>query len=117
LARRRDACDSAYCILVVPLLAKSHMTDLVDRILVIDAPEAVQLERLVARDDIDETLARKMIAAQDARNDRLAGRRRPHQHRPAQEHRRPGGRPARRLRPAGPWRSGGVAAHASARLK
>src|SRR5699024_1962881 len=71
-ARRRDACDSAYCILVVPLLVKSHMTDLVDRILVIDAPEAVQLERLVARDDIDEALARKMIAAQDARNDRLA---------------------------------------------
>ncbi|MDN5863243.1 MAG: dephospho-CoA kinase [Salinisphaera sp.] len=72
LARRRDACDNIYCILVVPLLVKSGMTDLVDRVLVIDAPESVQLERLVARDDIDETLARKMIAAQDARNDRLA---------------------------------------------
>jgi len=72
LARRRDACSSAYCILVVPLLVKSGMTDLVNRILVIDAPEQVQLERLVARDDIDEELARKMIAAQDARADRLA---------------------------------------------
>lgn len=72
LARQRDACDSDYCILIVPLLVKSQMRDLVDRILVIDAPEPIQLERLVARDDIDEDLARKMIAAQDARSDRLA---------------------------------------------
>src|SRR5690625_3503104 len=68
LARRRDACDSDYCILVVPLLVKSQMKDLVNRILVIDAPESTQLDRLVARDDIDEQLARKMIAAQDERN-------------------------------------------------
>lgn len=71
LAQRRNDCDSDYCILVVPLLVKSQMTDLVDRILVIDAPEAVQLERLIDRDGIDDTLARKMIAAQDRRNDRL----------------------------------------------
>ncbi len=72
LARQRDACTADYCMLVVPLLVKSRMTDLVNRVLVIDAPENVQLERLVARDDIDEDLARKMIAAQDARNERLA---------------------------------------------
>lgn len=72
LALRRDACDSDYCILVVPLLVKSKMLDLVNRILVVDAPESIQLERLVARDDIDEALAHKMIAAQDARSDRLA---------------------------------------------
>lgn len=72
LALRRDACSSDYCILVVPLLVKSGMKDLVSRILVVDAPESIQLERLVARDEIDEALARKMIAAQDARGDRLA---------------------------------------------
>lgn len=72
LARRRDACESEYCILVVPLLIKSGMHDLVDRVLVIDAPEAVQLERLVSRDDIDELLAHKMISAQDTRALRLA---------------------------------------------
>ncbi len=72
LARQRDACTADYCMLVVPLLVKSRMTDLVDRVLVIDAPENVQLERLVARDDIDDDLARKMIAAQDARDERLA---------------------------------------------
>jgi len=72
LAEQRDAAESDYCILVVPLLVKSSMLDLVDRVLVIDAPEMTQLERLMSRDDIDETLARKMIAAQDARSERLA---------------------------------------------
>lgn len=72
LARRRDACTGEYCILVVPLLVKSQMQDLVNRTLVIDAPVSVQLDRLIARDAIDEDLARKMIAAQDARSDRLA---------------------------------------------
>lgn len=72
LARRRDASKTEYCILVVPLLIKSGMDDLVSRILVIDAPEAVQMERLISRDEIDEPLAQKMIAAQDTRADRLA---------------------------------------------
>lgn len=72
LARQRDATQSEYCILVVPLLVKSRMIELVDRVLVIDAPGHVQIARLTARDDIDEALARKMIAAQEARDERLA---------------------------------------------
>lgn len=72
LARRRDASESEYCMLVVPLLIKSGMDSLVNRVLVIDAPESIQMERLISRDDIDETLAQKMIAAQDTRADRLA---------------------------------------------
>ncbi|ROO28461.1 dephospho-CoA kinase [Salinisphaera japonica] len=72
VAARQAAAESEYCILVVPLLTRSKMIDLVDRVLVIDAPEAVQLERLMGRDDIDEALARKMIAAQEDRAERLA---------------------------------------------
>lgn len=71
LARRRDAASSEYCMLAIPLLVKSGMGDLVDRLLVIDAPEKVQLERLIARDDIDEDLAYRMIHAQDTRKARL----------------------------------------------
>lgn len=71
LAEKSRAARSEYCILVVPLLIKSGMSDLVDRILVVDAPEDVQVERLTSRDNIDETLARKMIAAQDTRALRL----------------------------------------------
>lgn len=71
LAEKSRAAKSEYCILVVPLLIKSGMSDLVHRILVVDAPESVQVERLTSRDNIDETLARKMIAAQDTRSLRL----------------------------------------------
>lgn len=71
LARRRDSAHSEYSLLVVPLLIKSGMSDLVDRVLVVDAPEEVQLERLISRDGIDEALAHKMIAAQDTRSLRL----------------------------------------------
>lgn len=72
LARKRDNAQSDYCLLVVPLLVKSSMIELVDRVLVVDAPEIVQMQRLMSRDDIDENLARRMIAAQDARSERLA---------------------------------------------
>lgn len=72
LAELSRSAKSEYCILVVPLLIKSGMRDLVNRILVVDAPESVQVERLTSRDNIDETLARKMIAAQDTRKMRLA---------------------------------------------
>ncbi|MDT0618065.1 dephospho-CoA kinase [Salinisphaera sp. P385] len=72
LATRRDAVRSEYSLLAVPLLVKSGMSALVDRILVVDAPESVQMARLIDRDGIDEELARKMIAAQDTRTLRLA---------------------------------------------
>jgi dephospho-CoA kinase len=62
-----------YCILAIPLLAENidHYR-WVDRILLVDAPEAMQIERLVRRDGIDETLARRMLAHQAARAERLA---------------------------------------------
>jgi len=62
-----------YCLLAIPLLAENldHYR-WVDRILVVDAPEPVQLERLMRRDGIDETLARRMIERQARREKRLA---------------------------------------------
>ena len=61
-----------YCLLAIPLLAENlaHYR-WVDRVLVVDAPEAVQLDRLVRRDDIDEVLARRMIERQASRTERL----------------------------------------------
>ncbi len=62
-----------YCLLAIPLLAENmaHYA-WVDRVLVVDAPEEVQLDRLVRRDGIDEALARRMIERQASRTDRLA---------------------------------------------
>ena len=72
LARRKNLTTSAYAILMIPLLARTPMRKLVDRILVVDAPELVQLERLKARDGITSDLANAMLAAQESREQRLA---------------------------------------------
>lgn len=62
----------SYCVLSVAILIEARMTDLVDRVLVVDCPVEHQLQRLQQRDGIDETLARAMLAAQAAREQRLA---------------------------------------------
>ncbi|UJJ59259.1 MULTISPECIES: dephospho-CoA kinase [Rhodanobacter] len=62
-----------YCLLAIPLLAENiEHYRWVDRVLLIDAPEAVQLARLIERDGIDETLASRMLAHQASRAERLA---------------------------------------------
>ena len=71
LAEWRDAQTAPYCVLVVPILIETGIHALVDRILVVDAPEDVQRSRLVQRDGIDERLAGQMIAAQATRTERL----------------------------------------------
>jgi dephospho-CoA kinase len=62
-----------YCLLAIPLLVENlaHYRWL-DRILLVDVPEAVQLERLIARDGIDRALAERMLAQQASRAERLA---------------------------------------------
>ncbi|MEO1035079.1 MAG: dephospho-CoA kinase [Pseudomonadota bacterium] len=64
------AADGLYVVLVVPLLVESPMREDMNRVLVIDCPEDVQLARLLARDGSDPKTARAMIAAQASRADR-----------------------------------------------
>ncbi|WP_350016798.1 dephospho-CoA kinase [Rhodanobacter sp. IGA1.0] len=62
-----------YCLLAIPLLVENiEHYRWIDRVLLVDAPEATQLARLTARDGIDETLARRMLANQAVREERLA---------------------------------------------
>ena len=65
--------QNPYCVLAIPLLAENiaHYR-WVDRVLLIDAPEQVQIQRLILRDGIDEALARQMLVQQASRQDRLA---------------------------------------------
>lgn len=73
LRRRVHADRGAYCIVAIPLLVENrHDYAWVDRVLVVDAPESVQLERLVQRDGITPAAARQMLAAQATRRERLA---------------------------------------------
>ena len=73
LHQRAIAETAPYCLLAVPLLAENiaHYRWL-DRILLVDVPEAVQIERLCARDGIDRALAERMLAHQASRAQRLA---------------------------------------------
>jgi len=61
-----------YLIYVIPLLAETRSQSRFDRVLVIDCPEALQLQRLQARDGCDLQQARAILAAQASRDDRLA---------------------------------------------
>ncbi|WP_301583741.1 dephospho-CoA kinase [Halomonas alkaliantarctica] len=63
---------SPYVLLVSPLLFESGQDKLVDRTLVIDVPESLQLERTLARDGVSETQVRAILAAQLPREERLA---------------------------------------------
>ena len=73
----RQACETApgpYAIAAIPLLAEAgrEAYPWLHRILVVDVPREVQLQRLLARDGIDVALAERMIAVQATRQQRLA---------------------------------------------
>ncbi|MGE4534352.1 dephospho-CoA kinase [Halomonas sp.] len=69
----RLAADGApYLLLVTPLLFESGQFEMVDRALVIDVPEALQIERTAARDGVNADQARRIVAAQMPRAERLA---------------------------------------------
>jgi dephospho-CoA kinase len=61
-----------YQVLVVPLLIESGLDRRVDRVLVVDCPEELQLKRLMMRDGESELRARQLLAAQLSRAERLA---------------------------------------------
>lgn len=70
--RQMQTRGGPYQIVIVPLLVESPLKDLVDRIVVVDCSEEIQLERLLARDSGTNDQARRMIAAQAGREERLA---------------------------------------------
>lgn len=61
-----------YVINAIPLLAETGGRRDLDRVLVVDCPEALQVARVMARDRVDEAAARAVIAAQAPRSARLA---------------------------------------------
>jgi dephospho-CoA kinase len=63
--------DGPYAVVAVPLLVETDFRKLVDRVLVVDCPESLQLERLMCRDGIPRPDALAMLAAQVDRATRL----------------------------------------------
>lgn len=67
-----DAAGGEYQVIVVPLLVGSSLRTFVDRVLVVDCDEEIQVSRLLARDAESEAQARRILAAQSSRDERLA---------------------------------------------
>ncbi|MFO1299350.1 MAG: dephospho-CoA kinase [Burkholderiaceae bacterium] len=71
--RRLDAAEGPYAILVVPLLVESgDRAGGVDRILVVDCPVEVQVERVMRRSGLSRERVQTILAAQASREQRLA---------------------------------------------
>lgn len=70
IRRQLAASTSAYSLLVSPLLLETSQRELVDRVLLIDVPEALQLARTTERDQVPEKQVRAIIAAQMSGDDK-----------------------------------------------
>ena len=60
-----------YVLLVSPLLLETNQHELVDKVIVVDVPEEVQIERTMARDANPRDQVERIIAAQMPREKRL----------------------------------------------
>lgn len=64
--------ESPYAILVSPLLLETSQHQMVQRVLVIDVPETLQIERTVSRDKTNEEQVRAILKVQASREERLS---------------------------------------------
>ncbi len=70
--RRLQTLDTPYCLLVIPLLVENGGWPVIDRVLVVDAPEESRIRRTMQRDGLDEATLRAILAAQCDPASRLA---------------------------------------------
>jgi len=61
-----------YQIHMIPLLAEGGGRRDFNRVLVVDCPEELQIQRVMQRDGVDANSARNVLAAQASRAERLA---------------------------------------------
>lgn len=71
IVRDLASAQSPYAILVSPLLIESGQHRMTHRVLVVDAPEAVQIQRTMARDKVSEEQVGAILKAQASREKRL----------------------------------------------
>ena len=71
--QRVAALTAPYALIVIPLLVETGgYRDMLDRILVVDCPEDVQIARVRARSGLDPDEIKAILAAQAGRSERLA---------------------------------------------
>jgi dephospho-CoA kinase len=72
MAQHVAASSSLYCIVVIPLLFESAPNPLIQRTLVVDLPETLQLERTIARDKMTSAMTQAIVDTQISREKRLS---------------------------------------------
>lgn len=68
----RNTLSPPYGILMAPIMREAGFDQLTDRILVVDVAREIQVQRLMARDEINQKLAEQMLGAQSSREERLS---------------------------------------------
>jgi len=68
---RLEKVNAPYAVLVVPLLVETGLFRDAERVLVVDVPEEVQIQRLAARDGVERARAEAALSAQVSREQRL----------------------------------------------
>jgi dephospho-CoA kinase len=63
--------EAPYCIVVVPLLIETGFVDIIDRVLVVDAPEQNRIGWIHERDGLSDTEIQNVFNAQASREERL----------------------------------------------
>lgn len=71
LHSRLEALDAPYVIIAIPLLLEKGWQSEVDRILVVDAEEAAQIERTMSRDGVSREMVQRIMQAQVPRTERV----------------------------------------------
>ncbi|MEZ5582413.1 MAG: dephospho-CoA kinase [Candidatus Competibacteraceae bacterium] len=67
------AINAPYCLIVVPLLVETeNLKAMMDRILVVDVPDGLQIQRVMARDGVDQEHVQRILDAQVSPAQRLA---------------------------------------------
>ncbi len=67
-----DADGHPYAVLASPLLLETDQHLLVNKVILVDVPESVQIERTMQRDGVEEAQVRQILAAQMTRDERLS---------------------------------------------
>ena len=64
--------DTAYCVVVVPLLIETDFVDMVDKVLVVDAPDEQRMQWVRQRNGLSQSEIMRIIEAQTSRERRMA---------------------------------------------
>ena len=69
---RAESAGTPYALLMVPLLIETGQDRLMDRVLVVDCPADIRIERVMARSGLAAEEIRRIMASQASRGERLA---------------------------------------------